>query len=172
MKVFTEEQQFTQLWLHIILAVSLIISIVLISKDLREKGWQDEDTRIGFLVILSSIVLVYGLIYSMKLKTRIDEKGIQFRFIPFHLSNRVISWSEIKNVNVRKYNAIIEYGGWGLKGGLFWIKSKGVAYNIKGNIGLQLELKNGKKILIGTQKENDIKRILQTYTTKIESYEN
>ena len=30
-----------------------------------------------------------------------------------------------------------------------------------------IELKNGKKLLIGTQKESDTKRILETYKTKL-----
>ena len=35
-----------------------------------------------------------------------------------------------------------------------------LAYNVKGKMGLQLVLKNGKKILIGTQKTEELKQIL------------
>ena len=37
------------------------------------------------------------------------------------------------------------------------------AINVSGDIGIQLELKNGKKLLIGTQKEAEAKSVLQTY---------
>ncbi len=37
---------------------------------------------------------------------------------------------------------------------------KGTAYNVSGKIGLQLELKNGKKILIGTRKPEEIENLL------------
>ena len=37
---------------------------------------------------------------------------------------------------------------------------KGKAFNIKGNMGLQLQFKDGKKLLIGTQKEEEIKQFL------------
>jgi hypothetical protein len=35
------------------------------------------------------------------------------------------------------------------------------AYNVKGNIGLQLGLKNGKKLLLGTQKGAEIEAALK-----------
>jgi len=112
------------------------------------------------------MVFIYGLIFSLKLKTRIDETGIHFRFIPFHFKNKVIPWSTIEKGYIRSYEAISEYGGWGMKGGKLWRKSNGVAYNVKGDVGLQLELKNGKKILIGTQRQEEMKRVLQTYNDK------
>ncbi len=77
-----------------------------------------------------------------------------------------IAWSEVSNAYVRNYDPIGEYGGWGLKGGSFWNKSKGKAITISGGVGIQLEFKNGKKLLIGTQKENDVKRVLQLINLK------
>lgn len=38
---------------------------------------------------------------------------------------------------------------------------------MKGAIGLQLELMDGKKILIGTQKKEEIQRTIDTYQDKI-----
>ena len=37
-------------------------------------------------------------------------------------------------------------------------KGKGVAYNVSGNKGLQIVLKSCKKILIGTQKPEEIEK--------------
>lgn len=68
---------------------------------------------------------------------------------------------------VRTYDALSEYGGWGLKGGALWNNSKGKAINVSGNIGIQLELKNGKKLLIGTQKKKEAENVLLNYQTKI-----
>ncbi|APG66435.1 hypothetical protein LPB136_06055 [Tenacibaculum todarodis] len=80
---------------------------------------------------------------------------------------RNIPWKEIEKAHVRTYDPITEYGGWGLKGGAFWNKKNGKAINISGDIGIQLELKNGKKLLIGTQKENEANQVLKTYQDKI-----
>jgi len=167
MKVFKEEQRFTQIWLHLVLIISFGIPMIFVINEWILTKGDDNDVSVKFYIIIGSILMTYGIIFSLKLKTRIDEIGIQYRFIPFHFSNKIIAWSEIDNANIRKYNAISEFGGWGLKGDSFWNKGKGVAYNVKGNIGLQLKLKNGKKVLIGTQKRNEVEKVLLTYKHKI-----
>jgi hypothetical protein len=48
-------------------------------------------------------------------------------------------------------------GGWGVR---LWTKY-GTVYNVKGNIGLAIELKNGTKFLIGTQKEIELRSFLE-----------
>ena len=169
MKIFLEEQKFTQAWLHILLIISFIVAATIIVMDYKVAT--TNTNLVEPIIAFGSMLLVYVLIFSLKLKTRIDENGIEFRFIPFHFTARSINWNEIERVYTRKYDAITEYGGWGMKGGMFWRKNKGVAYNVKGDIGLQLELKNGKKILIGTQKEDEMKRVLQTYSGKITNHE-
>lgn len=166
MKVFKEEQKFTQLWMHILLIVSFSIPLIFVIRDWMRSDYEDDESKIALYVLLGSIVLVYALIFSLKLKSRIDENGIHFRFIPFHFKNRMINWEDIDKGYIRNYDAITEFGGWGIKGVALWRKSKGVAYNVKGDIGLQLELKNGKKILIGTQKQKEMKRVLETYNSK------
>lgn len=166
MKVFEEEQRFTQVWLHIILIVCFIVVFISIIKEFIEPEYGEKNAIVKLIVVIGSMMLVFAIILSLKLKTRIDEKGIQFRFVPFHFTAKSISWKEIENAYVKKYNPISDYGGWGMKGGPFWRKGKGVAYNVKGNVGIQLELKTGKKILIGTQKDADVKRVLQTYLNK------
>ena len=171
MKVFLEEQKFTQLWLHILLIISFIVTTAITVNKYIESNTDNNDELVELIIVVGSLLLVYLLIFSLKLKTRIDENGFKFRFIPFHFTAKSINWNEIERVYTRKYDAISEYGGWGMKGGMFWRKSKGVAYNVKGDIGLQLELKNGKKILIGTQKEDEVKRVLQTYFIKISDHE-
>jgi hypothetical protein len=39
--------------------------------------------------------------------------------------------------------------------------------NVSGDIGIQLEFKNGQKLLIGTQKQAEAKSVLETYQNKI-----
>ena len=99
-----------------------------------------------------------------ELKTKIDEHGIHYQLFPFHSKFKTKKWKEIKNIYVRQYNPIAEYGGWGIR---YTLSKKGIAVNIKGNIGIQLELVNGEKLLIGTQKKDDVELVLHTYENKI-----
>lgn len=169
MKVFKEQQRFTQLWVIILILISAFVSLgILIGSYLKYPG----SYSTGELALhVTIVVLVFGLIFLITLTTRIDEQGIYYQFFPFHLKFKTIKWTEIDKVYVRTYSAITEYGGWGLKGGAFWNKSKGRAINVSGDIGIQIVLKNGKKLLIGTQKESDVTSILGTYKLKINTHE-
>jgi hypothetical protein len=164
MKVFKEQQRFTQTWLIVLLAISVIVPIVIIINE-----YLDENTTMSsneFILTLGGILVSVTFIFFFQLKTRIDEFGIHYQFFPFHLSMKTIHWKEINTATVRTYDPIGEFGGWGLKGGLFWDKSKGKCMNISGDIGIQLVFKDGKKLLIGTQKKEEATQVLKTYNTK------
>ena len=73
-------------------------------------------------------------------------------FFPF---TRIrVEWNEIKNAKVVNYGFV---GGWGIR---LWTQY-GTVYNMKGNKGLAIELKTGKKFLIGTQKEVELDNFLE-----------
>ena len=167
MKIFREEQRFTQTWILLLLIISGAILILIVLNTYIKDNSQVSLTEVVSTISISLFVTI--LIFLFKLTTRIDENGIHYKFFPFHLRLKTISWSEIEKVYVRKYKAISEYGGWGLKGGFFWNKSKGNAINVSGDIGIQLELKNGKKLLIGTNQEQQAKQVLFNYSTKIKN---
>jgi hypothetical protein len=167
MKIFIEEQKFTQSWLFIGLAIVFTVVAIPIIKDwdIISQGSFGEmlNDAGGILVIL----FVFVLFNFFKLKTRIDEKGVYYQYLPFHFSYRFLPWNTISKCYVRKYNAIFEYGGWGLK--FSFRKKRGKSFTVKGNVGLQLLLTNGKHLLIGTQKKEEIQRTIDMYQDKIAS---
>lgn len=165
MRIFKEEQRFNQIWLIVLIIVSAMVPIGIYIKEHLENP--DNFSITELIGIIFIILLVSGFIFFFKLTTRIDEKGIHYKFFPFHWSLKTIKWNAIENAYVRTYNPLSEYGGWGIKGGSFWNKSKGKAINVSGDIGIQLILENGKKLLIGTQKEEEAKNIIATYKTKM-----
>ena len=163
MRIFKEEQRFTQPLIFVILAVSFTVVVGLLVKEYTAEN--SEMRLVELITVIGTYMAFTAPIFFFKLITRIDEKGIHYRFFPFHRKIKTILWSEIGAAYVRKYDPISEYGGWGLKGG--FSRKKGKAINTKGNIGIQLELKNMKKLLIGTQKESDAKKVLEYYQDKI-----
>lgn len=165
MKVFKEEQRFTQLWFLTIMGISILVPIGIL---INEYNKQDSDLSLSSMLLIILFLLICIVpIFFFKLKTRIDEIGIHYQFFPFQLKFRTIKWLEISNAYVRTYDPIGEFGGWGLKGG--WSSKKGKAINVSGDIGIQLELTNGKKLLIGTNKKEDAITILKTYTNKLKT---
>ena len=165
MKIFKEEQRFTQTWLIVLMGFSLVVPLVLIIREFLKEN--SEFTVGGFLGVVGVLIASIVPIFFFKLITRIDEVGIHYRFFPFHFKTKQITWQEIEKAYVRIYDPIGDYGGWGLKGGFLWNKSKGIAINVSGDIGIQLELKTGKKILIGTQKKQEATSVIETYTKKL-----
>lgn len=142
--VFKESQQFRQTWLWILLIVSTIIPLVIIWLIPDDDFTSDKLARPIITLVLPLPLLFF---YFLKLDTIIDEVGIKYRFSPI-IKWRIIKWGDINQCYVRKYNALLGYGGWGIRYGF----RNGWVYNVKGNMGLQIELNNKKKILIGTNK--------------------
>ena len=101
------------------------------------------------------------LIFSAKLSVQINNEEIHYRWFPFHFKTQIIPWNVVATAEVRKYNPLREYGGWGIKG---WT-AQNRAYNVDGNIGLQLVLRNGKRVLIGTKQSEKLEALL--YDLKI-----
>lgn len=113
----------------------------------------------GILAITFStlVIIIFNvIIVSMNLETEIDENIISFRFKPFHKKQRTIKLDEIRKLYIRTYKPLKEYGGYGIQKSL----RNGKAYHLKGKTGIQIILKDNKKILIGTQKPKEAERII------------
>lgn len=148
---FEETQRFRQWWIWLIIVVSAGSPLIVMASVPAEHGSD-------YPILIASSVLVVLLFAVIRLDTRLDAAGLHYRFFPVHLKMRDISWDEVEAVYVRTYEPLREYGGWGIR---FSVSRKGRAYNVSGNIGLQLRLKSGKPILFGTQKGPKIEQFLE-----------
>ncbi len=140
---FEEVQHFDQIWLWAIMGIQLLI--VMIPLILTGQEWW------SIIVAFLAVVLGMALLGSLSLRTRMDEEGVHFKMKLFHWRERTIPWDEIEQIHVREYSPVREYGGWGIKYG-----RSGWAYNVRGSHGIQILKKNGKRILIGTQRPEEV----------------
>ena len=155
MKVnFKEEQKFGQWWLWLILGALLLLPVYGLYKQviLEESFGTKPTSNLALLFMFVVILLLFGLIWWMRLRTEIDQKGIRVTFSPLDRQN--ILWIDVQSAKVIDYGFV---GGWGIR---LWTKY-GTVYNTQGKIGLAIILKNGKKFLIGTQKELELKNVIQ-----------
>lgn len=151
---FKEEQKFTQWWLWLILIGIGMLPILAIYKQLI-LGQKIEEKPMSYFGLIIFCVLIFSLVamfWIMRLKTEIDQNEIRMNFFPF--IKKQVNWNEIKTAQIVNYGFV---GGWGIR----LCTKYGTIYNTKGNKGLSIELKNGEKFLIGTQKETQLKNILQ-----------
>jgi hypothetical protein len=113
----------------------------------------------GFLLFFSGYMLFLIFFISISLDTKIFEDGISIRFFPIQLKPIYFNWDDISKVEIVTYNPILEYGGWGYRGFNF---SRKRALNISGNKGIKITFNDGKSLLIGTQREDEVQKILST----------
>jgi hypothetical protein len=158
---FREVQKFDQWWLRLLIPLTWVPVVALFGTGLYRqlvlgKPWGNNPASDTGLIVTA--LFVFGvlagmtfLLFSLKLITEVTDKGLRYRFPPLILKFRNLSAAEIAEYSIRKYNPVGEYGGWGLRQRRI-IGNKGIAYNVSGTTGLQLILKNGKKILFGTQR--------------------
>lgn len=139
--VFKEKQRFRQLWLWVFLLASVGLFLFGLISNLSGARLDIWGTSIG----LATLVLVVVLFMSLKLETRIDPYSIEFRYPPLINRWKKIDREMIQSVQVGKYSPW-EYGGWGIRYG-----GNGWAYNVRGNMGIIIKKKNGRRLLIGTQ---------------------
>ena len=152
-KVFIEEQRFTQWWVWLILiGLASILIYAIISQIIFKQQFGDKPmTDMGLVFLTLSVFVIIYLFSSLRLKTKIDSDAINITFLPF--VKRRILWQDVVEAKVINYSFV----GWGIR--LF--TKYGTVYNTKGNIGLALKLRNGKKVLIGTQKAQELKTFLK-----------
>lgn len=148
---FYEKQSFRQWWIWGLLIFVLAYMIY----NAFENHDYFSTSELIFSIAVPILIMI--LFFVIKLETKIDELGIRVRLFPFHFQFKYFPWKSIHKAYIREYSPITEYGGWGLRFGMF---GKGKAYNISGNQGLQIVFKDQKKLLIGTQKSVEMKKFL------------
>lgn len=157
-KIYFQEQQRQGVlgWLILIFVISIFV-IAAIKQIGFDKQFDDQaKSDLGLIVtaVVVSLSIVLLLVFS-KLQTYINAQGIYIRYLPFQFKYKFIDWNTIEKVYLRRYNPIIEFGGWGIRRSL-----RGTAYIMKGRVGLQIVIMNRKKILLGTQEPEYMKNIL------------
>ncbi len=154
--LFREVQQFRQWWLWLLIAPGPVVIWV---RALRHLVFES-GPRLSSLQIVSWLIGGLALpvfLYSIRLVTEVRSDGLYLRFFPFHLSYQIFPIDGIRSYEAITYSPLREYGGWGIRYG--W---NGKAYNVSGNQGLQLELNDGKRILLGSQHPTDFLNALRS----------
>jgi hypothetical protein len=134
--------------------VPILILLTVLYATSDEK--QEMATALG--VVLGTMILIFVVIFNLKLETRIDAESVSFRYFPFIRKWRRYTRKEIKSSELIKYSPIIDYGGWGFKG-----NKSTKAYSVLGDEGILLDVGEKKKIMIGTMKSKELRVFLENW---------
>lgn len=154
---FKEKQKFSSWALGFITALLIPIGLLFLYGIYQQiflgEAFGDKPAPDIALILLS--FLVFGLLLfflAFNLQTEIDKIGIRVRMSPF--IKRELTWAQITKAEIVDYGFI---GGWGIR----FTRKYGTAYNAKGKIGIAIQLKSGKRLLIGTQRSAEVEKILK-----------
>lgn len=156
---FRERQKFKQWWIWLILlGINTLFLIGVFKQVIGGQSFGGNPMSDTGLLIATGLSILFTLLFVIfSLDTIIKKDGIYVRFFPFHLKFKYFAWDSLTKSFVRQYSPISEYGGWGLRFGIF---GNGTAYNVSGNKGLQLEFITNKKLLIGTSRPDELTEAL------------
>lgn len=159
---FKEIQRFAIKWAWgAVVAFNLLFIYAIVQQVIIGKPFGSKPVPDLLLILLELLpLLLLFLLISIRLKTIINDAGIHYRFYPFQFKTTTIEWHELNNVYMRTYNSFYEYGGWGIRTGS---AKTGKAINTSAscNKGLQLRFTNGKLLLIGTRKPEEMERVIE-----------
>ncbi len=175
--LFKEEQKFGAKVYLIMLPVFILIIVIFgigfykqlyLGEPWGDEPMTDNGLIFTFLLIIAFMIVLSVLMFKMKLITEIRDDGLYFKYPPLINKFRHFKPEIIEKYEVRKYRAIREYGGYGLKGRKPGRRGRkyGMAYNVSGDTGLQLYLNDGTKVLIGTQRGEAIKYAMDKMMNK------
>lgn len=153
--VFREVQRFA-LWLRAAIVLVAVAMVALCWFVLAKTASEQEAAQV--FVVISCVVLMVILpvgiavfFLMLKLETEVRRDGLYIRFFPIHIRYRRFTRADIVRHFACSYRPIRDYGGWGIRFG-----PQGKAYNVSGNRGVQLVFRDGKRLLIGSQKADEL----------------
>lgn len=151
--LFHEVQRIRQPWLIFLVALCVAGAwFSFVSQILMDRPFGDRpapDLMVWFVCLFFGIALPV-FFFLVKMEVTVTRERVLARFFP--LARKEFSPADISKAYARTYHPIKEYGGWGIR----WGPRSGRAYNASGNRGIQLELADGNRFLIGSQKPEEL----------------
>jgi len=148
---YHEEQHFHRAILGVLSAALVVVAIVTLVELVAGRP-----AELWLVVVGPIVVGVVAVLLSLShLDVDVTDAGvtIAFRYV---WPARRIAFSEIVGLEVRRYDPLLEYGGWGVRLG-----PKGWGYMTGGTEGVQLRLRKGLPVLIGSARARELEAAIR-----------
>ncbi len=165
--LFYEKQELRERTMALILPLAGVFLIgffvyAMVRQLVLGKPFGDEPMSDTFLIFFGVFYIVLGgllvmLFFKGRLITEVRPDGLFVRFHPFHRRFKHYRPDDLAGYDAVTYRPIRDFGGWGIRVG-----PRGRAYNISGNRGVQLEFKNGKRLMLGSRKPEAMVTAIQS----------
>jgi hypothetical protein len=169
--IFEEKQYFRHTWLLYVVLITTIPTVLLLSYEIYQqlvlgqsfRNNPISDQQIKWLMPLIIFAVIAPLVYFTfaYLYIAVTDKDICIKFFPF--KTKTISFENIVSSKVRKYDALREYGGWGVR---YCGKLK-KAYIVDGKYAIELYLRDGQSLLLSTKHPAEFAKALQQQSVSV-----
>lgn len=105
-------------------------------------------------ILGGSTAFVVLLLATLHMRTTVSRDGVTVTM--FYVYDTTIPADRITAATAEEYAPLGEFGGWGLRFG-----ADGRAYNMRGDEGVRLTLSDGKKVLIGSQRPQELEAAIR-----------
>ena len=137
-RYFHEEQRFRESWLWLAIAIPIAFAIWIL---LATPGVPSST-----VVLVVAVGIAVGALFALaRLETTVGADSVVVRFHGLWPTRR-IRLDDIAEYAPMRYT-MWDSGGWGVHFGL-----AGMTYNVSGNDGVHFRLKDGRQVLVGTQR--------------------
>ncbi|MCZ4408420.1 hypothetical protein O3Q51_06345 [Cryomorphaceae bacterium 1068] len=159
---FAEKQRFTHWWLWaILLSLAVVATLGLYQQLYRGEPFGDNPMSDTGLIVFAVSMYTFPVLFGiLRLDTTIDSESISFHFVPF--LKKSFKWTNVESAKVLEYGT---EGGWGIKHS----SKYGTVYSTGGDYGMAVKMKDGRKFVIGTQKEEELKGFLEKSAHLVQS---
>jgi hypothetical protein len=108
-------------------------------------------------ILFAAAVIGWMLTVRLETEVRDDALALRFRRLWFP---KTFQWPEIERVEAIRYRPILQYGGWGIRRS--WTGEP--IWNVSGNRGVRLHLRNGKTFVVGS---SDAERLAEAIRSRL-----
>jgi hypothetical protein len=148
--VFREEQYFD--WrVYTLIALGAVLAGLGV---LRGRAWSIE-LLLGLVVGLSLVMVIVFFLLQMTTEVIPTDVGVWFGWVPTY--RRIVPIAAIRKIEVVTFRPIADYGFWGVRSG----RDGERVLIARGNRGVRLEMADGSKLLIGSQRPEALATALE-----------
>lgn len=142
-----------RLWIWVMLLLLLATPIIILTTTLHRIPANHQVSDRVLYAVYGPLALVAMLFSLGRLITEVRETALSIRFFLSGLSAQYggMRFGGLRPLHIPQSR----YGGWGVRSGF-----ERMAYTVSGNPGVRIELKDGKEVLVGSQRADELARAI------------
>jgi hypothetical protein len=150
---FREVQHFRHWWAALIVFGAAIVSWIVFIQQIvlgHPSGTEPAPDGLVWLLTLGVGIGFPVGAFVLRVVTEVGFDELHVRLAPSR--GRRIPLADLAEATVVTYRPLRDFGGWGVR----WAGPRGVAYNAYGSRGAQLVLHDGRRVLVGSQRPEEL----------------